>query len=95
MTTLNNTTMRIKKQTIAKGLKKAMKASGIKVLRCAQNGMGALITIEGSIKNQEKAVKFFNEFDLFITGNLSPKVVNENLIYKDYGTLFNMQPINE
>jgi hypothetical protein len=69
-------------------IKKNMKCNGIKVLRCRDNKNGILMTIEGSIENQKKALAFFAEYDLKITQGLTPRLGNKDQEYIDYGTLF-------
>lgn len=46
----------------AKNLKKGMKVYGINVLMCRQNKQGVNIAVDYA--DTEKAIKFFNEFDL-------------------------------
>ena len=69
-------------------IKQNMKINGIKVLRCRDNKNGILLTIEGSIENQKKAVAFFAEYDLKNMVGITPKVSNKDQEYIDYGTLF-------
>lgn len=80
----------MEKQLIsAKGIKKGLKSYGVKVLRCSQNGLGVLLTIESSVENQEKAIYFMSEFDLTVGSNSKPKVRNTELNYIDYGNVNN------
>ena len=56
----------------AQNVKKGLKAYGIKVFRCSQNSTkgSALITIESSIENQKKTIKFFKEFNLCLVAGI-------------------------
>jgi len=74
--------------TNAKSIKKCMTISGIKVLRCRQNGQGLLITIANTSENKAKAEKFFNEFDLTRKNGGCVGVVSLSNNYLDYGTLY-------
>lgn len=77
--------------TNATSLKRFMKMENISVLRCVKNGMGVLITIKNENNSIEKAVKFFNNFNL--TRKDGSIITNKEVKceYVDFGTLFNTQ----
>lgn len=74
-------------ETNAKSIKKFMTLAGIKVLRCAQNGKGILVTVLKS--DSEKAISFFNEYSLTRANGLRISTgIAFGSNYADFGTLF-------
>ena len=73
----------------ASDLKKELISFGVKVLRCAQNGQSALITIQSDLENQAVFVDFcdINGYakvcGFKVKGN---QVTSQN--YIDYGNIF-------
>ncbi|UXQ88774.1 hypothetical protein [Tenacibaculum phage Larrie] len=75
----------------ATNFKKGLKAYGVEVLSCRQNKMGAILVIESSVSNQEKAIKFFKEFNICMAGGLRITEVRKTTLERlDYGNLFLM-----
>lgn len=75
----------------AASIKKFMKMSGINVLRCAQNGLGVLVTVSDDEKNIENSTKFFLNYGLTRKGECTiPAVVSKGKGYADFGTLFSI-----
>lgn len=71
----------------SKNFKKALKAYGVKVKRCQQNGLGVLLTICSS-NELSKVNTFFAEFNVTRQDGNKPSPISNGLNYVDYGTVF-------
>jgi len=81
-------------KTESKSIKKFLTLSGVKVLRCKQDGNGILLTVENSVNSIEKAIKFMVEFNLTKRDGSTPNVICKSKDYADFGSVFHTQIIN-